>query len=488
MAQTTSLLNADASPIEKLPAELLERILLYTVEDIKAPNWHSKADLSIFPYQYVSQPGRLRALQARLVCRKFRDMAWRTFGEVLRETAFDISSRNSIETLQSIAKQSDLAPWISKCRFTCMVVSDGLLSEYYRRGRRHNDAEVDHQRLQATHQVELDAKSWFREFFVDACSHEYPGLGGRARTLQDSSDNHELLQLLVQVLSQFKSLSEVTYFWDSDFVPGRYNDALRNDQGLFRPLLDGFDSFEVRGAHVGLNLVIQALAGADIEPVMLDLAVELDNPNTFITYVSNEHFLKVCRRVTQLTLRAKYFLVIAGIEPRNRFSFIAVTKSMFPALKELTIDNKYKVLMEKPIALPHKEDIPRLSRITVLSADLACNQFQSFIQHYGQNIRVLALQMDETQNFHSIDRHIRPLELDVLSIQQGRDSNAEWWWNKDALWRGADDGRDVYDMPNVKDLQLSPDSFRGCYYEYWLASDEALDLEETEDYYDGDME
>jgi hypothetical protein len=91
-----------SSPLEQLPAELLEKILLEVVSDVKPPG-------SYDPYGGADRRSRTeldlghslasKLLVHRLVSRTLRDSSWRTLAKVIGETIFDVNSRQSIKNL-----------------------------------------------------------------------------------------------------------------------------------------------------------------------------------------------------------------------------------------------------------------------------------------------------------------------------------------------------------------------------------------------------
>jgi len=67
-----------------------------------------------------------------------------------------------------------------------------------------------------------------------------------------------------------------------------------------------YTKFEASGAHLGLKVVINAMAKSDTQHRDLDLAVQLFDQHAFIVKAPNEVFLKISQGVESLTLRHKY--------------------------------------------------------------------------------------------------------------------------------------------------------------------------------------
>lgn len=115
-----------ASPIDKLPAELLEKILLEVVASSPPPILDADAAGSgaEFPrhyeiranivYRYEVVDSTSATLAFRATSRRFRDLSWRALAKVVGETIFDLASKQSIENLAAISSSPHLAPWVSK--------------------------------------------------------------------------------------------------------------------------------------------------------------------------------------------------------------------------------------------------------------------------------------------------------------------------------------------------------------------------------------
>lgn len=460
MAPTPPLQCANVSHINKLPAELFERILLETADRIAPPIAYDDDCKKILRYRGVEDPRDLRAaqaLQVRLVCRKFRDMSWRAFGKILGETVFDVGSKGSIQTLQAVAGQSKLAPWVTKLTFTCLLLPPNLVSRVY-------EKYVTTERLEAIRQVERDERSWFSDFFDE----EVKNLLGPAltRSPDASQDFEELMHMLTDTLSHLHNVESIAYFWDLRFVPQRYKSIVSGDigntiQGISRPV------FCVgAGAHVGLTLIVQALANSGAQPHTLDLAVELNGRHAFYTYASKEDFARLCEHVEQLTLRHKYDEFKTALCGEDQKPTVSLTKKIFPKLRALTLDENWKDLYT-PSFLPPSDETPQLTDIAVLNSNTEIRRLGPFLNHYTTYLRTVTLQLERAENFDRIIGCVQHLRLEVLSIRQGheRDWARHSKGRKDAHFE-ANGSLDLYNAVNAKQFILLPELYRTDYVAY----------------------
>jgi hypothetical protein len=107
-------------PINKLPAELLENVLLLMIGDPAPPVSSESEDGT------TEGPLHRRDISATLAFRatlkSFHDRSWRAFAKVIDCTTFDLPSRKSVENLEDISTCVPLAPWITRINTVCQVV------------------------------------------------------------------------------------------------------------------------------------------------------------------------------------------------------------------------------------------------------------------------------------------------------------------------------------------------------------------------------
>jgi len=109
---------ADLSTIEKLPAELLECILLEVAKHAVLPVTEDEDSGSVV-YRYAQEEEQACSLAFRLTSRRFRNCSWKAFGAYLGETIFDLRSRQSISNLTAASTCEHLAPWVTKLIISC---------------------------------------------------------------------------------------------------------------------------------------------------------------------------------------------------------------------------------------------------------------------------------------------------------------------------------------------------------------------------------
>jgi hypothetical protein len=119
---TTTLNRIDAAcHIHKLPAELLENVLLYAVSHVNSPGMDEHGRL-----RNISAPGPSTTLDFRSTCREFRDASYRALAKVIWETIYDLRWKISIQNLETLSKMAQLAPWVTKLTFSCLIVNESF--------------------------------------------------------------------------------------------------------------------------------------------------------------------------------------------------------------------------------------------------------------------------------------------------------------------------------------------------------------------------
>lgn len=122
------------------------------------------------------------------------------------------------------------------------------------------------------------------------------------------------------------------------------------------------EGYEAAGAHIGLAFIIGALAASRIQPKLLDIAIELQNPGSIIVDTATDCFSFVCEQVEALTLRDKYYIFDAA-GPQDLI--VPVTKAMFPLLRSLIIDhNGYQ--RSNDITVTEPDNTPELRHLTII--------------------------------------------------------------------------------------------------------------------------
>ena len=432
---------AATSPIEKLPAELLERILLEAVDPVASPTIHGKGNRKAWQRKLMTRKCiTVYALQVRLVCHNFRDLARRAFGKVVGETIFDLASRRSFDALQAIIKVPDLAPWISKLTLSCNV----------RWGNDEDEPNITKESLEELAEVRCFEASWF------------PGVFSRILALEVHSEPPSwtgknpmvgaFIQYLSDTMRKLPNLNEVAYAWDVELPAQCYSRGWLLSPEL-DPTLD-MDDWEAFGAHFGLTMVLQALDNARIQPSKLDLAVEMVDSNSFLMYAPTELFSNVCKRVTSLTVREQYCPVcIRG--PTKLGTKITVTGTIFPRLQSLTI---YTNNLNSDAALSIPAMVGTLKHLAVVDADLQEQNNKLLLEHYGTNLHCLDLVNIDPRGLDNVFDTIKAMNLGILNVRQ----------SSDRYWRNEADSPDDWSewhkggkyMSLAKEVFLQPPSFQ----------------------------
>ncbi|KAH4018222.1 hypothetical protein HBI82_048960 [Parastagonospora nodorum] len=116
---------AGESLLEKLPTELLEKVLLEVVNGVTSPSEYTGNRPNLLRCNLEITSGTSIAsllLKHRLVSRTIRMNSWRSLAKVLGETIFDMCSKESMANLVALTSCMSLAPWINKLTVSCFKV------------------------------------------------------------------------------------------------------------------------------------------------------------------------------------------------------------------------------------------------------------------------------------------------------------------------------------------------------------------------------
>jgi hypothetical protein len=402
MAATHQALSAPASPIEKLPAELLERIHSYTVSDIRSPIWLSEECQRIFRWREQGErglPTTSQHLQIRLVCRKFRDLAWRAFGEVLGETLFDLGSRDSIYHLHAVAEQQDLTPWVQKLTFTCNI----LYREF-------DDLNLLSPRaLEEWDSVRQRERGWI------------PGALAEVRRLivdrsppwtEANSQPRVYAANMRKTLGALTNIEEVAYMWDEDLLPQRYKKVWELDSEMHSKA--GGTGPEALSAHFGLTITFEALAAAGIRPKSLDIVVEMTNFNHAFMYAASTSMSTISEEIETLASRDRYYPISAHRGIFNADPRIAITKTMFPLLRSLILDHDL-IDIESNIPNSAWSDTPDLRHLTIIQGGDCKEHVRQWLKCCGRCLDSFRLCSNYPWDLGYIIDSNSQLELESLS-------------------------------------------------------------------------
>jgi hypothetical protein len=200
--------KAMSSPLEQLPAELLEKILLEVVSDVKPPGSHD-------PYGGADRRSRTeldlghslasKLLVHRLVSRTLRDSSWRTLAKVIGETIFDVNSRQSMKNLQQVAKCKDLTLWLNKLTVSYFVVRNWYPTIYA-------ENEDDLRSETVFFCGETGENQWMRIKNNDESW--FPSVRKSCSMIDNAGGLNGLAQLLSSCLKTLQNLAHVNYYYD----------------------------------------------------------------------------------------------------------------------------------------------------------------------------------------------------------------------------------------------------------------------------------
>ncbi|KAF2132972.1 hypothetical protein P153DRAFT_177516 [Dothidotthia symphoricarpi CBS 119687] len=400
---TTSLLLA------KLPAEIIEMILLETVQNEIIPPIRIVNGESVVRWKKELEVGHSLAislLEIRLVCRTFRDLSWQVFGEVLGETLFDIRSKESFANLMAASECKELASWTTKLTITCCNVEEDWMRDmnpfFYA-----NAGESIQDEIQRIKQAE---QSWFPQVWSYALDLERIHVSILARSLAGC-------------LRNFRKIRAICYQFDDALPPQRYRNILRHSLEVKLNFTMYVDTLAGTGAQVGLKLFVEALASAGTTPRQLELAVEFPGHDAFITYASTQALSKVFQHVEELYLKNAYLSFHRNNRDPSSEPTVTITKSLFPALRSLTVDRFDTLLKEDAFVAPLASslDPPTVTCLRISRSHIDRLPMISGIANCRKSLQRLTLDSDEPARFDRLSMAIDFLRLEVLEIRQGSD-------------------------------------------------------------------
>ncbi|KAF3040055.1 hypothetical protein E8E12_002428 [Didymella heteroderae] len=386
--------------LTKLPAELIEAILMDAATEISPPVAFVNGESKYRCHQEI-EDGHSRAVQAmqfRLVCRTFRDLSWKSFGHVIGHTLFDIRSLESFMNLKALSECGALAPWVRKLTIGCSVVWDMYPFHFYRLPMREH-ADLISKNCDELEHVWQAEKDWYSNMFLwrPECVKRfmmgsYGSLPG-SFVPYDQSAASSFSMSFADCLRPLRNIEEVNYTWDYSIPPMRYRNILRQLQFTKRLSEETWETIGTyynggSGAHHGLTLLMAALKEANVVPSILDLSVEMDSQFAFLTFTAPSTLARVCQKVKTLRLRHAYSPLLSrdAFREQCQGKIQVISRSMFPALEALNVAevpaipwNIYRLNYNTP--LPEPSDVPALQRLEVLNFE---NYIPQFLKTYGR--------------------------------------------------------------------------------------------------------
>ncbi|KAI4661856.1 uncharacterized protein J4E78_004646 [Alternaria triticimaculans] len=303
---------ADPSPIEKLPAELLECILLEVAKHAVPPVTEDEDSESVV-YRYTQEEEQACSLAFRLTSRRFRNCSWKAFGAYLGETIFDLRSRQSISNLTAASTCEHLAPWVTKLIIACAEVPPGYPLDHGAMPMRMEQAEWDQLRQDSYSdllQIKLAEDSWYPRIWKQKgygspmtgsgipTSASPPRLARASTSMSiiQEAGMRALQEVLAQVFFCFKNIENIEFYHQPRTRPGRYHNLFQKFRNIprYREEEDMRNAGNI--AHLGLQILVQAMVASKITVRTMTLAVDLDEHHAFITNIPSVIFAKASQK------------------------------------------------------------------------------------------------------------------------------------------------------------------------------------------------
>jgi hypothetical protein len=223
--------------------------------------------------------------------------------------------------------------------------------------------------------------------------------------------------LLADALLAFSNLDCLCYYHEMDTHPGRYHSLLRRYRPHIR-LDRSMSTDHSYPAHLGLEILMQALLTSKITVRHMHLAVDLHKHHAFITDIPRDVIAQVCQRVETLVLSDSYYRWVATEHT------VPITRTLFPKLRSLTIDHKDYGIEEHDTStpLPSSSDVPMLSSLTIANIALPEATFEDFVRVYGSQARHLSLQHLAESAYGPTLKLLAKLDMEEVSIHHKTDA------------------------------------------------------------------
>jgi hypothetical protein len=456
---------AGDSLLEKLPPELLEKILLEVVNGVVSPSGYTGKRYDRLRCNTEATQGFSMApllLKHRLVSRTIRMSSWRSLTKVLGETIFDMCSKESMANLVALTSCANLAPWMNKLTVSCFKVSKTYPRIY---SDIQDDNDDDDDAFANRNGVCQNELSRVRDLDVKWYDYAWasPMVGGDISTedMYQAGINPGFQKVLKKMFSAclacLVNLDNVCYFYHGYHVPARFREFEHRYRsvGVFKFGVAAHDN--QTGADLGFRLLMDIMAIAKLQPKRLCLAVYLANPQYFWT--SSWTSLKCLRRVEELTLTDPGNVPRVWKTSTASISAIAISKTTFPNLRSFSmeIDCFPDVSSINNQLLPQVLDLPELRHVSIAGGRQSCPNILEFLDLLKGTVQSVSLRNMEDVSYEPILKVLRSLKLDVLAIHDGYDQ----WWVGDTYdereFRGVPKGLLESIAKNVTFGPLEPD-------------------------------
>lgn len=172
-------------------------------------------------------------------------------------------------------------------------------------------------------------------------------------------------------------------------------------------------------ARVGLDIMIRAMAKADTRARTMSLAVDLDEHHTSITSIPPDTLAEVFNSVHTLKFIDSYCPFWGDGESSRDEPRLAISKTAFPSLRDLTIDHTEFHHVGYIDVAPISSDSDRsgISKLTVINVAQTEETLHSFLRSYGRTIRHLVLDYTEYPNHGPVLDIAKQFALNTLEIR-----------------------------------------------------------------------
>ena len=467
---------ADPSPIEKLPTELLECILLEGAKHAVPPVTEDELWGS-FVYRCDQEEEHPCSLAFRLTSRRFRNCSWKAFGAYLCETIFDLRSRQSISNLTAASTCEHLAPWVTKLIIACdEAPADYPLDwDWEENPTQLEEAEwvrLRHDSSSDLAQIKQAESCWYPGIWK--CRDDESPMTGSdfALSVSQEADTRALQEVLAKALYCFNNMDHIGFYHEPHTQPGRYHNLFRKFPKISRYCEEEDMGDAGDAAHLGLQMLIHAMVASNITVRTMTLAVDLDEHHAFLTNVPSAIFARASQKVETLVLKDMYspFFQTPSYEEKARLS---ITRSLFPCLRSLVIDHGHYEEFTNTrsiVPLPSASDTPVLEKLTVRRTPMNAKNLHSFLQCYGQHARCISFENPPDQKYRSALESVRNLNVETLEIEHFYGAESLWKDYKSKLLGNM--SLDEFPENLAKRVLLHPPSFKDALERYWLRSAE----------------
>ena len=330
----------------------------------------------------------------------------------------------SIQNLEAVSECAQLSPWVTKLTLACLAVDECWPVRIIRR---QDNLDKAFKRLspeirQEFLKVKADEDAWYPDRWPPNIENE---LLADPETMVLTSYNSRQWTLgptLADCFGRMANLDHIQYVGaDEQLSPGRYRNLRSLDvkcmESYYIPEPTVFGLY----AHIGLEILISAIAMSAMRPHTLDLAVELRESHAFVTSCPEGLVATACSKVHTLVLTNSYDLYgdgSSGQPPSQTIPQATINRWNFPALDRLILDHQ-DLCPIKTTPLPLLSEIPALRRLVILNATLGEPEFLHFIQRYCNHAERLILGTsleDIDQLLDDLNGVLSALQLKHLTI------------------------------------------------------------------------